>query len=530
MPKVKIEPPYYPIIYVRGYAGTAKEVEDTVADPYMGFNVGSTKVRQLWTSKVNQYYFESPLVRLMKEYQYEDVYTGGVEMPPEAVIDPKSVFIYRYYDYASADLGQGKRQPIESYAKGLSDLIITVRDRVCQGDPQAIKDFQVYLVAHSMGGLVCRCFLQNKKYGSDEARRSVNKVFTYATPHNGIDVGLIGNLPGFLTYHEADTFNRERMEKYLNLPARRENQGVDDLNGTFDPDRFFCLVGTNERDYEVAGGLSRTAVGPMSDGLVRIENATVSGKWAEGNQIVKKQSPRAFVYRSHSGHYGVVNSEEGYQNLTRFLFGNVRVDCELQVHELPLPTEVQKALDSGKDIRASYHIEVAARVRGAIWDLHRRTVSENSAIFRFYEELIAPKNTDVDGYLPRNPMLFSAFLDTSKRVNLKRKSLGFSIDFGVLVPQYTIHNELWLDNHYEGGYIYRDKLNLEAFPPEKGSNTGQWTLKYGFDSETPNAISRQAEMEQSIDGNWAVYRIPIEKQARPGIKAELVLTVRPWNI
>ena len=36
----------YPIIYVRGYAMTQSEIEDTVADPYMGFNVGSCKVRQ----------------------------------------------------------------------------------------------------------------------------------------------------------------------------------------------------------------------------------------------------------------------------------------------------------------------------------------------------------------------------------------------------------------------------------------------------------------------------------------------------
>ena len=30
----------HPIIYVRGYAMTQAEIEDTVADPYMGFNIG----------------------------------------------------------------------------------------------------------------------------------------------------------------------------------------------------------------------------------------------------------------------------------------------------------------------------------------------------------------------------------------------------------------------------------------------------------------------------------------------------------
>ena len=63
-----IEHPFYPIIFVRGYAGSQAAVEDTVADPYMGFNIGSTKLRQLWTGNVERHYFESPLVRLMKDF------------------------------------------------------------------------------------------------------------------------------------------------------------------------------------------------------------------------------------------------------------------------------------------------------------------------------------------------------------------------------------------------------------------------------------------------------------------------------
>ena len=37
--------PFHPIIYVRGFAATQSEIEETVADPYMGFNIGSTKAR-----------------------------------------------------------------------------------------------------------------------------------------------------------------------------------------------------------------------------------------------------------------------------------------------------------------------------------------------------------------------------------------------------------------------------------------------------------------------------------------------------
>ena len=42
----RVERPFFPIIYVRGYAMTANEISETVATPYMGFNLGATKVRQ----------------------------------------------------------------------------------------------------------------------------------------------------------------------------------------------------------------------------------------------------------------------------------------------------------------------------------------------------------------------------------------------------------------------------------------------------------------------------------------------------
>src|SRR5688572_5745348 len=86
----------HPIIYVRGYAMTQNEIEDTVADPYMGFNLGSCKVRQLWDGRVKKYFFESPLVRLLKRYGYDDVYEEGLDRVadaralagPEALAEP----------------------------------------------------------------------------------------------------------------------------------------------------------------------------------------------------------------------------------------------------------------------------------------------------------------------------------------------------------------------------------------------------------------------------------------------------------
>jgi pimeloyl-ACP methyl ester carboxylesterase len=498
---------------VRGYAMSESEVEETVSDPYMGFNIGATKIRQLWDGKIVRHFFESPLVRLMKDFEYRDIYHAGQVLAPGVAIGSKSIIIYRYYERASKDLGEGKREEVEDYARGLNDLIEALQERICGADKSAQKKFRVYLVAHSMGGLICRCFLQNPAIGNKDVKKLVDKVFTYATPHNGIDLQLFGNVSGIFSFNQSDTFNRARMKKYLKL---KSSDDANTLTGDVSIDKFFCLVGTNDRDYEVGGGSVRRLVGPMSDGLVRIDNATVKSRPSAADDANSIQAPRAFVHRSHSGHYGIVNSEEGYQNLTRFLFGDVRVDGILEVKELALPPDVQKALDNKKTIRASYHFEAVVRVRGGLWELHRRTVQDKSAIFRTYDELCKEH---------RHPHLFSAFLMSKARINQERTSLGFCIDLGVLVPQYEVDHKLWFDDHYEGGYLFRDKVNLEAIPPANAD--ASWTVNYGFDSRTPNQCAEVAQTAAS--DSHREFRIPIRQDSRPGIKADLVLRARPWN-
>jgi hypothetical protein len=109
--------------------------------------------------------------------------------------------------------------------------------------------------------------------------------------------------------------------------------------GGFPPERIFCLVGTNPEDYDVALGLSARAVGPRSDGLVQVDNAAVAG------------APRALVHRSHSGRFGMVNSEEGYQNLHRFLLGDLEVTAELTGLRLPTAEGLTWQLETGLSVR-----------------------------------------------------------------------------------------------------------------------------------------------------------------------------------
>ena len=198
----------HPIIYVRGYAMSQDEIENTVADPYMGFNIGSSKMRQLWDGKVKKYFFESPLVRLLKTYKYDDVYEEGLDRVADAAsLDPaeakvpvpyRSIVIYRYYEPSSEDLGTGQKPDMKRFATGLGQLILDLRDRIYPQGAQTVitpeqeekgklpyDQFRVYLVAHSMGGLVCR----SAAYRAVEDRMSwvknVSHVVSLGTPHRG---------------------------------------------------------------------------------------------------------------------------------------------------------------------------------------------------------------------------------------------------------------------------------------------------------------------------------------------------------
>jgi pimeloyl-ACP methyl ester carboxylesterase len=533
--------PYHPIIYVRGFAATQGEIEETVADPYMGFNIGSTKSRMAWTGDVQRFYFESPLVRLMSDHGYNDVFLDGEDLVatgrPDAVVPYRSVIIYRYYDEASKDFGKGETPPIAHFAKGLGELILRLRDRLCANKANAVApaDFRVHLVAHSMGGLVCRAFLQNPELGSAEARGAVDKFFTYATPHNGIDMRIVRNVPAWLSFGDVNNFNREKMAGYLGLPKGDDVSIVKN----FPPERIFNLVGTNPRDYTTLGGLSSWGAGEASDGLVRIDNATTHGPGPDGKDV---SSPRAFVHRSHSGHYGIVNSEEGYQNLTRFLFGGLRVDGVLDIDDISLPVEVEKAFNEGKAVRASYQFEVAVSVRGCQWQMTRREVRENSAMFRTYDDLFPGKaGTKRPPDRSQGPHLFSVFLDPKKSVKASN-SVSFAFDLKVLVPDYEVDGLLFMNRHYEGGYILRELILVEAFPDEAA--LGGWRIKYGYQDVNPgkpglDAVTRplggvgggdaKADAAAKAPPRGIAFDIPIAQKTKPGLTGTLRIEARPWS-
>lgn len=538
----KMEAPYYPIIYVRGYAMTRGEIDETTADPFCGFNLGSTVYRAVSdpSRKPRKYVFESPIVRLMSEFGYSDVYEDGRDIldpewetdaegqPTRNRLGSRSIIIHRYYDNASGLFGTGATPKIETFARELGDLIVKTRDLICGNPDNGVKpaDFRCYLVAHSMGGLVCRAFLQNPALDPKQARKYVDKLFTYATPHNGIDVAGV-NVPQWLSAFDMNNFDRDkRMPEYLDLKAAAKQHKRVDLipEDRFPSRRVFCMVGTNRMDYTTAAGLSRTFVGHGSDGLVLIKNATLRGLNADGS--IGAYCAKAFAYRAHSGFFGIVNSEEAFQNLARFLFGDVRVDVWLDVDDIRLPEPVQKAVDQGRQVDALYQVEALASPRGKLWYLTRR-VSEEDSVSCF---------SQAEWKQQKSHYLSSVFLANRARVNPDRRSLSYGMTLGVRVPDYEIERKLWINEHYEGGYLFRNSLILDLTPPTQAG--GKWKISYAWQDAGVAAAHTEIDARK-ISGEEVEIAIPFDSHtvaadgsrqpSVPGIRGKVRLRISAWQ-
>src|SRR6266542_3552387 len=250
MPQAKymIEPPYYPIVYVRGYAMRAAEREETFNDTYYGFSATSVEKRQAPPPKYFEAdVFEGQLIRFMKikDYGYADSVNRGLEVFPSN--PARSLWLRQ----AGVDLGENDR------------------------------DYRVILIAHSMGGLVCRTLIQNlmpHKPGPEgkDPKAWIYRFVTMGTPHRGIDLGRIPDtIENFVTSRlnpfDANIFQEERMRDYLKLDATYDVHSLGETTAAhaFPVKRCLCIIGSDYRSY----GAVKELTGSVSDGLVKQDHA-----------------------------------------------------------------------------------------------------------------------------------------------------------------------------------------------------------------------------------------------------------------
>jgi hypothetical protein len=107
------------------------------------------------------------------------------------------------------------------------------------------------------------------------------------------------------------------------------------------------------------------------------------------------------------------------------------------------------------------------------------------------------------------------------------KSVSFAFDLKVLVPDYEVDGTLFLRRHYEGGFILRQLLIVEAFPDEAAM--GGWRIKYGSQEQNPGRPEQDAVTRKLDSGQGIAFDLPVEQKTRPGLKGKLRLEARPWS-
>ena len=500
----KIESPYYPVVYVRGYAMTENEREETFHDTYYGFAATSVEKRQAPPPdylRVDM--FEGQLIRFMKmgKFAYFDATNRGLEDCNEN--PSRSVWVCRFYD---DDVLKDKLRDIEEHANDLYRLVcetIPQRLKNCDVDlGKGLKDYKVTLVAHSMGGLVCRALIQNILPSRNEQPKDwIHRLVTIGTPHKGIELGRIPDfMEGFImrTFNpfNANIFEEKRMRSYLKLPLGCEPHSLGAENGkfAFPVKRCLCLVGSDYNSY----GAVHHATGTFSDGLVKQDRAyIVAGKPdSNGRYRNEQKSFWANVHRAHSGRSGIVNSYESFENIHRFLFGNVKAEVYLENVSLGTPRE--------KDTEYYYDVEFALSIRGIPVYLHRRQQDPCENAIRYAREELEAKTV----------LLHTLFMNSNLKVAKDKPYSHFQLQFRV--QERAIRKGFLWDREYPEKTIYAEDIEVRVGD---------------FDETLPGAEVQFRWLSEG--GDWknatkrdAGFRIPLRKAG--SLDGNFFIAASPW--
>jgi hypothetical protein len=120
-------------------------------------------------------------------------------------------------------------------------------------------------------------------------------------------------------------------------------------------------------------------------------------------------------------------------------------------------------------------------------------------------------------------VLFNLFLDMSQ--SQTGNSFAFALDLCVRAPGYDVDGLLFLKDHFEGGYLFRDTLMLEATQPTVAGE--DWTFEYWFANQRDRSRRKAAIVEKTDDA--LTFEVPIEQPHPPGIKARLRVRTSAWN-
>jgi hypothetical protein len=501
----RLQPPYYPIVYVRGYAMRAEEREETFYDTYYGFAATSVEKRQAAPPRhFEADMFEGQLVRFMKlgEYSYADSVNKGERVP--SAHPGRSLWVCRFYDQ---DYYDENIRNIEDHAEELRVLVCkTIPDRLRESGLDLgnnDEDFRVILLAHSMGGLVCRTLIQTLLPGHNEdPKRWIHRFVTMGTPHGGIELAAVPDFMERLVARtgfnpmDANIFMEPRMRQYLSLPSDCDvhSLGPESDTYSFPVKRCLCLIGSDYHSYSAV----RFVTGSFSDGLVKQNNAYLVNGPKPEKGVGYDDAHTAFyanVHRAHSGRRGIVNSYESFENIQRFLFGNIKLRILLK--DLQIHTKVEDGSD------AFYDFEFLFAIRNSNAFLHRRQQDPCENALRFLRQ-------DV----PSTLLLHTAFLNSELTDADDPNYAHFAMRFRVLERKVK-HG--WLrDTDYPERQIYSEGIEVRLGRADKKNPV---RVEYHW-------LSDANDWERAVPSEEGTYSLPL--RGAEAVTATVVVEAERW--
>jgi len=465
----KFESPYYPIVYVRGYAEEQENNVATMLDKYYGFATLTGYQKQV--DAENGYLvtdvFRTPFWMLTMSRSEDNSkrfgYFEGAKSPEqinEGSNPSRSLWLSRV---CAPDSKPYKQRSMKKDALELMNLIVyeIPKKLVALGmDKETVRnDYQVILIAHGMAGLVCRTMIQNllpdfKLKKDDEVpvialeninnpENLIHKFVTIGTPHKGYDMGeqdsqMTYDLTKTINPHNANGFASERMREYLKLTnLKLDTHSLGNTN--FPLKKCLCIIGSDHRSYN--GHRERPA---FSDGVVKQDRAYMVGGERPANKAAYDEKNIAFysnVHRAHSGKLGLVNSYEAWEHIQRFLFGDLRLRIALD--NLAIHTKQTEEYDY------FYDIDFAYTIKGIGFYLHRRQQDPCENAFRLNRSEVGAKEL----------FLHNAFLDSTLA---KSKKTGSHFMMDIAVREYRADKSSHCDEQYLSRKIYSESLEVRV--------------------------------------------------------------------
>jgi hypothetical protein len=233
--------------------------------------------------------------------------------------------------------------------------------------------------------------------------------------------------------------------------------------------------------------------------LVKQANAyLVAGeKPAEGPDYPdERRAYWANVHRAHSGRRGIVNSYESYENIERFLFGNVRARIALDQFTIQTPEEA--------NCRYFYDIEFLLSIRNTPVYLHRREQDPCENAMRLDRDAVPPRL-----------LLHTLFLNAARR-DPESNFSHFAAKLRV-VEHRIQERRFAFDIEYPERPIYDETVEVRI-----GDIDGDRKVDVGY-----RWLSDASDKWQLLtsDGN-GVFRFPL--RAAGAVSAEVVIQASLW--